>query len=70
MIHRKPGLETVTPLCLYFQVVAKLTADNLVFMMKLKQAEQQLRATIAERDTFKLAVEENKGPWFDEVKQK
>ena len=47
--------------------MAKLTADNLVFLMNLKKAEAELATANAERAAFKLAAEKQRGPWFDEV---
>jgi hypothetical protein len=49
------------------QVVAKLTADNLVFLMQLKKAEADLAAANKERAALKLAAEQQRGPWFDQV---
>jgi hypothetical protein len=50
------------------QAVARLTADNLVFMAKLRAAESAAAAASAERDELVLALEEHKGPWMDEVR--
>jgi hypothetical protein len=50
------------------QVVARLTADNLVFMAQLKAAEAAAAAAAAERDELRLALEQHKGPWMDEVR--
>lgn len=50
------------------EVVAKLTADNLVFLMQLKKAEADLAAANQERALLKLAVEKQRGPWFDQVR--
>ncbi len=49
------------------QVVAKLTADNLVFLMQLKKAEADLAAANQERTQLRLAAEKQRGPWFDQV---
>ena len=49
-------------------MVASLTADNLVFVMRLKKSERELHATTEERDELRLAVDEQRGPWFDEVR--
>ena len=48
-------------------MVASLTADNLMFVMRLKKCEGDLVSAVQERDELRLAVEEQKGPWFDEV---
>ena len=49
------------------QVVAKLTADNLVFLMQVKKLEADLASSNHERSQLRLAVEKQRGPWFDEV---
>lgn len=49
------------------EMVASLTADNLMFVMRLKQCEGELLSAGQERDDLRLAVDEQKGPWFDEV---
>lgn len=49
------------------QAVARLTADNLVFMARLRAAEADAAAATAERDELKMALEQHKGPWMDEV---
>ena len=50
-----------------FQTVAKLTADNLVFLMNLKKTEAELAAANQEKLQLRLAAEKQRGPWFDEV---
>lgn len=52
------------------QTVAKLTADNLVFLMNLKKAEAELAAANQEKLQLRLAAEKQRGPWFDEVRGK
>lgn len=49
------------------QVVAKLTADNLMFLMSLKKVQAELQECQQERDQLRLAVEQQRGPWFDQV---
>jgi len=49
------------------ETVASLTADNLVFLMRLKRCEGDLVSAVQERDELRLAVEEQRGPWFEEV---
>ncbi|EFJ48943.1 hypothetical protein VOLCADRAFT_117392 [Volvox carteri f. nagariensis] len=49
-------------------VVAKLTADNLVFLMQLKKAEADLAAANQERAQLRVAAEQQRGPWFDQVR--
>ena len=48
--------------------MAKLTADNLMFLMSLKKAEADLMACNQDRAQLRLAVEKQRGPWFDEVR--
>lgn len=48
-------------------MVAKLTADNLMFLMNLKKAEADLAAANQDRAQLRLSVEKQRGPWFDEV---
>ncbi|KAG2428998.1 hypothetical protein HXX76_011242 [Chlamydomonas incerta] len=50
------------------QVVAKLTADNLMFLMQLKKAEADLATANQERSQLRLAAEHQRGPWFDQVR--
>lgn len=54
-------------LCCAAQAVAHLTADNLVFLARLRAAEAGAAAAAAERDELKMALEQHKGPWMDEV---
>lgn len=49
------------------EMVASLTADNLMFVMRLKQCEGELVSASQERDELRLAVDQQKGPWFEEV---
>lgn len=49
------------------QTVAKLTADNLVMLMDLKKAEAELGAANLERGQLRLAAEQQRGPWFEQV---
>ena len=48
-------------------LVARLTADNLVFLMRVNKCEQELGIAARERDDLKVALEQQQGPWFDEV---
>ena len=57
----------MSPGPLRLQVVAKLTADNLMFLMQLKKAEADLAATKQENTQLKMAVEKQRGPWFDQA---
>mmetsp|Transcript_13704 Transcript_13704/g.36706 ORF Transcript_13704/g.36706 Transcript_13704/m.36706 type:complete len:869 (-) Transcript_13704:372-2978(-) len=50
------------------ETVAKLTADNLVFLMNLKKAEAELAAANQEKLQLRQAAEKQRGPWFDEVR--
>lgn len=44
--------------------VAKLTADNLMFLTKFKDLEEELRGLAAEKEE----LETQRGPWFDRVR--
>ena len=50
------------------KIIAKLTADNLVFLTKFKDAEERFRVCDMKREELQLMVDEQKGPWFDKVK--
>eukprot|EP00891_Asterochloris_glomerata_P005263 jgi/Astpho2/5263/e_gw1.00074.85.1_t len=49
-------------------LMARLTADNLVFLMRVNKCEQELGIAARERDELKVALEQQQGPWFDEVR--
>lgn len=49
------------------QYVAKLSADNVVLMVKLKKAEARRDALAAEAGELRAAVDTQSGPWFEEV---
>lgn len=48
-------------------MIAKLTADNLIFMMKLKDNEKIINKIEVENKKLKDTLQEKKGPWFEEV---
>ena len=48
-------------------MVAKLTADNLMFLMTLKKAQADLHECDQERSLLRIEVEEKRGPWFEQV---
>ncbi|KAK9861632.1 hypothetical protein WJX84_002785 [Apatococcus fuscideae] len=48
------------------EAVAGVTADNVVFLMRLQRCEAELASATASRDELRLAAEEQRGPWFDE----
>ena len=48
--------------------MARLTADNLEFMAKLQEAEAELSQLRGITQELKEAVQEQKGPWFEEVR--
>jgi hypothetical protein len=49
--------------------VAALTGDNLVLLLRVRGAEDAAGALRAERDALKTSLEEQKGPWFEEVRE-
>ena len=50
------------------KIIAQVTADNLVFLTKFKDAEEKFRVSELKREELELMVEEQKGPWFDKVR--
>ena len=51
------------------EAVAKLTADNMVFLMRLKESEVEARDAKAEADSMRLELEESRGQWFDRARK-
>ena len=49
--------------------VAQLTGDNLVLVLRAKAAEDEVAALKKEREELRAAIDEQRGPWFDEVCQ-
>jgi hypothetical protein len=49
--------------------VAKLTADNMVFLMRLKESEVECRAAREEADSMRMELEEIRGVWFDKARK-
>ena len=47
--------------------VAQLTGDNLVLVLRAKAAEDEVGALKREREELRAAIDEQRGPWFDEV---
>lgn len=47
--------------------MAKLTADNLVVLMRYKDVEARAESAVVERDQLRLAFAGQQGPWFEEV---
>lgn len=47
--------------------VAQLTGDNLVLVLRAKAAEDEVAALKKEREELRAAIDEQRGPWFDEV---
>jgi hypothetical protein len=47
--------------------VGRITADNLMLVMRLKKAEKEVAELSKERDLLKAGVEKQEGPWFDTV---
>ncbi len=48
--------------------VAQLTGDNLVLVLRAKAAEDDVTALKKEREELRAAIDEQRGPWFDEVR--
>ncbi|KAL2651025.1 hypothetical protein R1flu_019153 [Riccia fluitans] len=51
----------------YKEVIAKVTADNMVFLMKLKQSEAALTATQSRVQDLQREVEMTRGQWLEEA---
>ena len=51
------------------EAVAKLTADNMVFLMRLKESEEESRAARAEADSMRGELDESRGAWFDKARK-
>ena len=49
------------------KAVAKLTADNVVQLLRLNQCQDRLSAATQERDSLQEQISEKRGPWFDAV---
>lgn len=49
------------------KAVAKLTADNVVQLLRLNQCQEKLTATAQERDSLQEQIASKRGPWFDAV---
>lgn len=49
------------------KAVAKLTADNVVQLLRLNQCQEKLTAATQERDSLQEQIAEKRGPWFDAV---
>ena len=47
--------------------LAQQTGDNLVLVLKLRQAEDAARAAAGQRDALQLEVQRQQGPWLDQV---
>jgi hypothetical protein len=47
--------------------VAKLTADNLMFMMRMKKAEAEAEQLRKQSSELRQGLEYQEGPWFDTV---
>eukprot|EP00892_Ulva_mutabilis_P009014 jgi/Ulvmu1/6485/UM003_0116.1 len=63
--HRASQAEASSEKAL--QYVAKLSADNVVLMVKLNKAEARRDALSAEAAELRAAVDSQSGPWFHEV---
>ena len=50
------------------KAIAKLTADNVVQLLRLKQAEAALASAASERDALQVELSNKQGPWYDQVR--
>ena len=49
--------------------VAKLTADNMVFLMRLKETESEIQALRKETADARIELEGKRGAWFDRARK-
>ena len=50
------------------EAVARLTGDNLVLMLKLRQSEAAALSAATQRDSLAAQLEQQKAPWFQQVR--
>ena len=50
------------------EAVARLTGENLVLMLKLRQSEGAALQAASQRDAFARQLEQQKAPWFDQAR--
>ena len=55
------------PQLIHKQAIARLTADNLVFLTRAREAEAALGGARAQAAELRAALEDHRGPWFEEV---
>jgi chromosome segregation ATPase len=51
------------------QAMAKLSADNVVLMVKLRKAEERVRSLSNECIELRAAVDTQSGSWFEDIQQ-
>ena len=49
--------------------VAKLTADNMVFLMRLKETESEIQTLRKEKADARIELEGKRGAWFDRARK-
>ena len=49
--------------------VAKLTADNMVFLMRLKETESEIKTLRKETADARIELEGKRGAWFDRARK-
>ncbi|CAG9461123.1 unnamed protein product [Pedinophyceae sp. YPF-701] len=50
------------------RAVAGVAADNVVLVMRARKLEEELQAVTRERDELQLAADEQRGPYFEQVR--
>ena len=50
------------------KIIAQVTADNLVFLTKFKDAEEKYKLSEMKREELQTMVDDQKGPWFDKIR--
>ena len=49
--------------------MAKLTADNMIFLMRLKESETELVTMREEAEAMRAELEDRRGVWFDRARK-
>ncbi|EKX35036.1 hypothetical protein GUITHDRAFT_146789 [Guillardia theta CCMP2712] len=50
------------------EVVARITADNLMFLNKIKHSEAKVEQAVKEREVLRKELNENDGRWFEHLR--
>lgn len=50
------------------EALARQTGDNLVLVLKLRQAEEAARGALTQRDALHAQLQQQQQPWFDQAR--